>query len=110
MLAIQSGIAKYHCLYTLGAVGSQKPGVSFFYSPGRIITISSILSRVMSKPHQNGDISGSIKYENRLHRIMGYKLYALHNATSGVNSFFSALKKIMRYSCLAGPHLNKATR
>ena len=33
MLAIQSGIAKYHCLYAQGAVASQTPGV-FFYSPG----------------------------------------------------------------------------
>ena len=33
MLAIQSGIAKYYSLYTLGAVGFQTPG-TFFYSPG----------------------------------------------------------------------------
>ena len=33
MLAIQSGIAKYHCLYAQRAVGSQTPGV-FFDSPG----------------------------------------------------------------------------
>ena len=34
MLAIQSGIAKIHCLYARGAVASQTPGV-FFDSPGR---------------------------------------------------------------------------
>ena len=34
MLAIQSGVAEYHCLYTQGAVASQTPGV-FFDSPGR---------------------------------------------------------------------------
>ena len=33
MLAIQSGIAKYHCLYAQGEVASQTPGV-FFNSPG----------------------------------------------------------------------------
>ena len=32
MLAIQSGIVKYHCLYTEGAVAFQTLGV-FFYSP-----------------------------------------------------------------------------
>ena len=33
MSAIQSGIAKYPCLYTQGAVASQMPDV-FFDSPG----------------------------------------------------------------------------
>ena len=33
MLAIQSGIAKCHCLYTQGTVAFETPGV-FFYSPG----------------------------------------------------------------------------
>ena len=32
MLAIQSNIAKYHCLYTQGAVAFQTPGI--FDSPG----------------------------------------------------------------------------
>ena len=36
MLAIQSGIAEYHGLYTQGAVASQTPGV-FFDSPGSMI-------------------------------------------------------------------------
>ena len=35
MLAIQSGIEKYHCLYAQGAVASHTPGV-FFDSPGII--------------------------------------------------------------------------
>ena len=35
MLAIQSGIAKYHCLYTQGAVAFQTPGV-FSDSPGSV--------------------------------------------------------------------------
>ena len=33
MLAIQSGIAKCHCLYTQGAVAFETPG--FFDSPGK---------------------------------------------------------------------------
>ena len=35
MLAIQSNIAKYHCLYIQGAVAFQTPGI-FFDSPGSL--------------------------------------------------------------------------
>ena len=38
MLATQSGIANYHCLFTRGAVAFQTPGV-VVYSPGTCITI-----------------------------------------------------------------------
>ena len=42
MLAIQSGIAKYHCMYTQGAVASQTSGV-FFDSPDSTMQCNTIL-------------------------------------------------------------------
>ena len=40
MLAIQSDIAKYNCIYTQGTVAFQTPGVLFlFYSPGIFVNI-----------------------------------------------------------------------
>ena len=51
MLAIQSGIAKYHCLYNQGAVAFQTPG--FFDSLG-----------ILLQWRGQTKISGVVKFKN----------------------------------------------
>ena len=47
MLAIQSDIAKYHCLYTQGAVAFQMPGVFFLTYPVLYYIISYYIICIM---------------------------------------------------------------
>ena len=46
MLAIQSGIANYHCLYTQGAEAFQTSGV-FFDSPGIVYREELMIYRIL---------------------------------------------------------------